>query len=142
MTSPVNMLEVAQAIRPHLSDLLTAPAAQAMEQRLDLILNVVADPEAQSEEIRQLLATAQPTQEWFTLYTQGHPAETILSTIRTYQPLPGKSDAIASPRYRCPVANCHQVWYRRDVNEAIPNCPIHDVQMVRDSKVTVESADS
>lgn len=139
MTPSANMLEAAQAIRPYLSDLLTAPDAKIMGQRLDLILNANIDSEVQSEEIRSLFATTQTTQEWFSLYAEGRPVEKIVSIIRTYQPLPGKSDAIASPRYRCPVANCHQVWYRRDVDEPIPNCPIHDVQMVRDSKVTVES---
>jgi hypothetical protein len=52
-----------------------------------------------------------------------------------YTPLPGSDAQVESPRYRCPVASCHQVWYRPTATEQIPHCPIHDVQMVRDSKV-------
>lgn len=52
-----------------------------------------------------------------------------------YTPLSGSKSQVESPRYRCPVASCHQVWYRPTAIEQIPPCPIHDVQMVRDSKV-------
>lgn len=52
-----------------------------------------------------------------------------------YTPLAGSESRIESPRYRCPVASCHQTWYRHSSDEAIPHCPIHDVVMVRDSKV-------
>ncbi|MBD2425117.1 hypothetical protein [Phormidium sp. FACHB-1136] len=53
----------------------------------------------------------------------------------SYTPLAGSESRVESPRYRCPVASCHQTWYRHIVDEAIPHCPIHDVVMVRDSKV-------
>ncbi|QQE63904.1 hypothetical protein GFS31_05750 [Leptolyngbya sp. BL0902] len=52
-----------------------------------------------------------------------------------YSPLVGSESRVESPRYRCPVASCHQTWYRHSNDEAIPHCPIHDVVMVRDSKV-------
>ncbi|MGF1570353.1 MAG: hypothetical protein ACFCVD_20155 [Nodosilinea sp.] len=54
---------------------------------------------------------------------------------QSYLPLTGSVARVESPRYRCPVASCHQVWYRHDTSEAIPPCPIHDVLFVRDSKV-------
>lgn len=53
----------------------------------------------------------------------------------SYSPLVGSQARVESPRYRCPVANCHQSWYRHEAEEAIPHCPIHDVVLVRDSKV-------
>lgn len=53
----------------------------------------------------------------------------------SYSPLMGSQARVASPRYRCPVANCHQTWYRHEAEETIPHCPIHDVVLVRDSKV-------
>lgn len=52
-----------------------------------------------------------------------------------YTPLVGSESRVESPRYRCPVASCHQIWYRHSSEEDIPHCPIHDVVMVRDSKV-------
>ena len=51
-----------------------------------------------------------------------------------YPPLVGSVSRVESPRYRCPVASCHQVWYRHDPEEPIPHCPIHDLPLVRDSK--------
>jgi hypothetical protein len=53
----------------------------------------------------------------------------------SYTPLAGSESRVESPRYRCPVASCHQNWYRHSNEEPIPHCPIHDVVMVRDSKV-------
>ncbi|MDB9528794.1 hypothetical protein PN498_22570 [Oscillatoria sp. CS-180] len=138
MISQASVLLAAKEIRPYLSELLTAVDAKDMSQRLDLIFSTELDPALQSTEIQRLMSTAETTQEWLKLYLEGKPSEQILPIIRTYQPLPGKAKAIASPRYRCPVANCHQVWYRRDVEETPPNCPIHDVPMVRDSKVTAK----
>ncbi|MGD1940428.1 MAG: hypothetical protein ACFB0G_03890 [Leptolyngbyaceae cyanobacterium] len=135
MTSPSDVLQAAQEIRPYLPDLLTHPDAGIMAQRLDLSLNTAADLEAQSTSILNVLSSAEPTREWARLYLEEHqPAAAILPIIRTYQPLPGKAGVVASPRYQCPVASCHQVWYRRQAADTIPNCPIHGVQMVRESK--------
>ncbi|NJL45487.1 MAG: hypothetical protein HC922_06590 [Leptolyngbyaceae cyanobacterium SM2_3_12] len=53
----------------------------------------------------------------------------------SYSPLTGSSSRVESPRYRCPVAGCHQIWYRQTTTEDIPHCPIHDTPFVRDSKV-------
>jgi hypothetical protein len=136
MTSPTNVLEAARAIRPYLSQLLPHADAEVADKRLELILQTSTDDAARSQEIRALLATAEPTREWLRLYLEEQkPAEEILKIMRTYQPLPGKSGAIASPRYRCPVASCHQTWYRRDASAEIPTCPIHGVKLVRESKV-------
>jgi hypothetical protein len=52
-----------------------------------------------------------------------------------YKPLSDSVSQVESPRYRCPVANCHQTWYRSEASAEIPRCPIHDLQLVRDSKV-------
>jgi len=136
MTSPANVLQAAREIRPYLAELLPPSDAEVADKRLELILHTSTDEAAQSQEIQTLLSASETTHEWMRLYLEEHrPATDILKIIRTYQPLPGKSGAIASPRYRCPVANCHQTWYRREATAAIPDCPIHGVKLVRDSKV-------
>jgi hypothetical protein len=136
MTSPTNVLQAARAIRPYLSQLLPHTDAEVADKRLELILQTSTDDEARSQEILSLLSAAEPTQEWMRLYLEEQkPADEILKIMRTYHPLPGKSGAIASPRYRCPVASCHQTWYRREASAEIPDCPIHGVKLVRDSKV-------
>ena len=135
MTSSPDVLQAAKAIRPYLAELLERPDANAMGDRLELALNATTDTAAQQAEIRRVLSVAEPTREWLRLYLEEQkPAAEILSIIRTYHPLPGKAGVVASPRYRCPVASCHQTWYRREVGAEVPNCPIHGVQMVRESK--------
>lgn len=136
MTSSPDVLQAAQAIRPYLPELLSRPDAEAMANRLDLVLRQTADSAAQQAEVRQVLSLAEPTREWLRLFIEEEtPAAEILTIIRTYQPLPGKAGVVASPRYRCPVASCHQTWYRRAVQADVPDCPIHGIKMVRDSKV-------
>jgi len=135
MTSSPDVLQAAQAIRPYLAELLERPDANVMGERLELALNATTDTAAQQAEIRRVLSVAEPTREWLRLYLEEQkPAAEILSIIRTYQPLPGKAGVVASPRYCCPVASCHQTWYRRKVGAEVPHCPIHGVQMVRESK--------
>ena len=135
MTSYPDVLQAAKAIRPYLAELLERPDANAMGDRLELALNASTDTAAQQAEIRRVLSVAEPTREWLRLYLEEQkPVAEILSIIRTYHPLPGKAGVVASPRYRCPVASCHQMWYRREVGTEVPNCPIHGVQMVRESK--------
>lgn len=136
MTSSPDVLQAAQAIRPYLAELLELPDADAMRQRLELALSATANSTTQQAEIRRVLSLAEPTREWLRLYLEEQkPAAEILSLIRTYQPLPGKAGTVESPRYVCPVASCHQTWYRRDAAAEVPNCPIHGIQMVRESKV-------
>lgn len=136
MTSSPDVLQAAQAIRPYLAELLERPDADAISHRLELALSATANSTTQQAEIRRVLSVAEPTREWLRLYLEEQkPAAEILSLIRTYHPLPGKAGTVESPRYRCPVASCHQTWYRREASAAVPNCPIHGIQMVRESKV-------
>ncbi len=67
--------------------------------------------------------------------TTDHPNRVDTDNGDRYSPLSGSSSRVESPRYRCPVASCHQVWYRHQASDAIPHCPIHDLALVRDSKV-------
>jgi hypothetical protein len=62
-------------------------------------------------------------------------APDIPTPDQRYQPLSDSLSQVESPRYRCPVASCHQTWYRSVASAEIPHCPIHNLQLVRDSKV-------
>jgi hypothetical protein len=141
MRSPSDVLQAAREIRPYLRELLPQPQADDANQRLELILQTATDELSRSQEALALLSTIDVTQEWLRLYLdEHHSAEEILSIIRTYHPLPGKSGAIISPRYCCPVASCHQTWYRRDADAVIPDCPIHGVKLVRESKLPASAS--
>ena len=135
MAPPDKLLTAAQAIRPYLSELLKAPVAQKVGELLEDLLSKSGSEQDVKPKILTVLTEHGPTREWLRLYMdENYPAEAILKVLRTYSPLSDVQHAVESPRYLCPVASCHQQWYRRDRNQTIPNCPIHDVQLVRDSK--------
>lgn len=135
MYSTDEIVKTAQEIRPYLPRLLDAPSAQQVEGKLLDLLGQVSTRPAAAQQIVELLRQQELTREWLRLSLEEHyEAAAILKTIRTYQPLEGSSSPIESPRYECPVASCHQEWYRRSPTAETPRCPIHDVQFVRDSK--------
>ena len=135
MFPPDKLLTAARQIRPYIPELLDAAIAQRVGQQLESLLTTAVSQQDVDQQIVTLLTEHETTREWLRLYIEeNYPADAILKVIRTYFPLPGALHAVESPRYLCPVASCHQEWYRRDREQAIPNCPIHDVQFVRDSK--------
>ena len=135
MLPPDKLLSAARKIRPYIPELLDASLAQSVDKQLEALLSAAISEQSVDQQIQKLLAEHETTREWLRLYVEeNYPADGILKVIRTYYPLPDTLHAVESPRYLCPVASCHQEWYRRDRDQAIPNCPIHDVQFVRDSK--------
>lgn len=144
------IVRTAQEIRPYLMKLLEAPNAQRVDQQLAQLLSQSSDPlgmasaiapqptatqQAITQQIVDVLSQQESTREWLRLaLEERYPAETILRTLWTYHPLSSREHSIESPRYRCPVASCHQEWHRRSPEASIPKCPIHHLQMVRDSK--------
>ncbi|ASC71316.1 hypothetical protein XM38_022680 [Halomicronema hongdechloris C2206] len=135
MYSLEQLLKAVQALRPYLPQLLEAPTAQALDTQL-VALAQAATNTGNGRELWAAIASHDPLRVWVIFYLEhGYDPEASLEAVRTYQPLPSSSHAVTSPRYRCPVANCHHAWYRRSQTEAIPQCPIHGVALVRDSKV-------
>ncbi|HEY9738601.1 MAG TPA: hypothetical protein V6D06_20050 [Trichocoleus sp.] len=135
MYSTDEIVKAAQEIQPYLPRLLDAPSAQQIGSQLSRLLGQVSANSTAAQQIVEVLGQQEPTREWLRLSLEEHYApEAILKTIRTYQPLEGSTSPIESPRYICPVASCHQEWYRRSPSAETPRCPIHDVQFVRDSK--------
>lgn len=136
MYSTEAITQAANDIRPYLPSLLEAPVANRLARQVTALLNQsTADP-ATSQQLADLLSEQEVTRQWLHLYLDEHYSpEAILPLVMTYSPLSGSHNQIESPRYTCPVASCHQTWYRRQPDAAIPHCPIHDLPMVRDSKV-------
>ena len=123
----------ASAIRPYLAQLLDAPIAQAVDRQLQTLLDLEVDAQ---EAFVELLNQHKETREWLRLYLkQAVPAAQILPQMRKYYPLSASLNEIESPRYVCPVASCHQAWFRQDIDEPVPHCPIHGLPLVRESKV-------
>ena len=129
------LLAAAREIRPDIPELLDALLAKKVDEQLESLLSKSASEQDVDKKILQLLSDYEATREWIRLYVEeNYAADAILKEMRTYYPLPGTVHSVESPRYLCPVASCHQRWYRIDREQAIPNCPIHDTQFVRDSK--------
>jgi hypothetical protein len=134
MYSADEIVKTAQEIRPYLSQLLDVPTAQQVEGQLNHLLSPSAEPPA-TQQILSVLSQHEATREWLRLSLEERiGAATIMKSLRTYEPLNGSHSPIESPHYVCPVASCHQEWYRRSPTAEIPRCPIHDLQFVRDSK--------
>lgn len=132
MSASQSLTEAIHAIRPYLPQLLDAPTSQQVNRKLDQLSNT---PEA-AEAVAQVLNQYDTTREWLRLYTEENlAADQILAHMRKYHPLIGSPNTIESPHYVCPVASCHQDWYRGSASQPIPRCPIHDLQLVRASKL-------
>lgn len=126
-----SQLEMLQAIRPYLPELLNAPMAQQIDYQLDELI-----ASSRIEPALEALSKHDASREWLRLYAEGQLAVAeILPHMRKYHPLMDSPNTIESPHYVCPVASCHQEWYRQDQAQAIPRCPIHDVGLVRESKL-------
>lgn len=132
--SPDEICRAAKAIQPYIVELLDAPNAQRLERQLEGLLSESSLKQGSHTELSSLLLEHEATRDWIRLYLEEqYPAEDILKALRIYYPLPGLMNPVESPRYICPVEKCHQDWYRHKREEAIPMCPIHDLQLVIDS---------
>ncbi|MCW6050131.1 caspase family protein [Lyngbya sp. CCAP 1446/10] len=50
---------------------------------------------------------------------------------KSFEPLPGQAQPIASTKYVCPHTDCDMYWIRRSVGQTIPKCSIHrDVELI------------
>lgn len=127
------IVDAAQAIRPYLLDLLDAPHAQHIETQLESWSSDTALDADSYTQLNTILLAHEATREWLRLYLEEkYAVENILDTLRVYYPLRGVMHPIQSPRYICPVEFCHQDWFRHDLDEDIPKCPIHDLQLIID----------
>ena len=129
-----DIVNAAQAIRPYLLELLDAPQAQRIEKKLENFLCGAALESDSYTQLNTILLEHEATREWLRLYLEeDYTADIILDTLRIYYPLRGVMRPMKSPRYICPVEFCHQDWYRQDLDDAIPKCPVHDLQLIIDS---------
>ena len=128
------IINAAQAIRPYLLDLLDAPNAQQIEKQLEnFFCDVALEPDSYTQ-LNTILLEHEATREWIRLYLEEeYVADDILDTLRIYYPLQGVMHPMKSPRYVCPVEFCHQDWYRHDLKEDIPKCPVHNLQLIIES---------
>lgn len=132
--SPDEICKAAKAIQPYIVELLDAPSAQRLERQLEGLLLESSLKQGSHTQLFSLLDESEPTRDWVRLYLEEQcPAEDILKALRVYYPLPGVKNSVESPRYVCPVEKCHQDWYRKNREDEIPVCPVHDLKLMIDS---------
>lgn len=132
--SPDEICKAAIAIQPYVVELLDAPKAQRLERQLEGLLSESLLQQGSHAQLSHLLSENESTRDWIRLYLEErYPAEDILKALRVYYPLPGIENSVESPRYVCPVEKCNQDWYRKNRDDEIPVCPVHDLKLMIDS---------
>jgi Caspase domain len=51
-------------------------------------------------------------------------------SAKGFEPLPGQAQPLAATQYACPHPGCDMTWVRRSVGQSVPQCSIHNVDMV------------
>lgn len=118
-----DIIAAAQAIVPHLPVLVGDDAA-AVRDQLEALLQRTAGGEPVKVELLRVLAQRTGTRNWVRALLD------VPETARAYVPLPGESRSAQLPRYACPEDD-QPPWFRFDVRDQIPRCPIHGVAYVR-----------
>jgi hypothetical protein len=129
---PDRVTELARAIRSDLPRLLAlAPGgertAATIDERLSNLLNGGMDAAELETEILDLLSAPATVRKWAEGFlATGLPPENQRSQ---FGPLAGAGELRRPSRYVCPIGN-DQVFYRRTVGIAVPNCRTHGVPLV------------
>jgi len=117
------VLAAAEAIAPHLS-VLVGDEAPVVQAELDALLARAAAGESVKVRLLKVLAERKGTREWTRRLLD------IPPQVRAYEPLPGKEHRVRLPRYTCPHGD-QDPWFRFDVRDEVPICPVHRVAYVR-----------
>lgn len=125
MSKSNKIIDAARAIRPELETIFgDRDTAQKIDRKLNDLLNV-PDPTLNLKQIKQLLNSNQKTKEWV--------KQKLSSSTKSlgYQGLPGMpSTRLQTQKYRCSEKGCDFVWSRRNLAQAIPKCPHHNVTLI------------
>jgi hypothetical protein len=133
----MTLLEAGRAIRPFITELISATDdAAALDRDLAAALALADEPVAAAEVFRLLMAS-QPAAEWLLDFEDvGLPPALWPAGVVRGVELQGDGAILRSARYRCPAGNDY-TWYRRSVAKPIEKCPTHHVLLVPDPGAAV-----
>jgi hypothetical protein len=122
-----DVLEGACAIRPCLTQLLEARQAAEIDKKLAELLAQSQTDLKVDNQILKLLAKEEATRTWLAAFLEHNlPPE----VTRFYSPPPGIIGPVPGmTKFVCPEGD--YIWYRRSVGEQIPQCPTHQLELVR-----------
>ena len=117
------VITAAEAIIPHLPALV-GDEAPAVRAELAALFARSAAGELIKPRLLRVLAKRDPTREWTRRLLD------VPLQVRAYEPIPGKEHPVRLPRYACPQGD-QDSWFRFDVRDDVPTCPVHHVAYVR-----------
>ena len=128
---PGEIIEGAQAIRPHL-EALVGEQAISVDSELVTWLDLAQQPDQQAEMEKRLLFVLShhdATREWLFDYLRDKQQARNDLQVKSYEPLAGPNTFIPVATYCCPQ-NDYQ-WSQFFVGTPIPQCPTHHIPLVQ-----------
>jgi hypothetical protein len=83
MTQSKTPVSAAQAIRPHLPELLDLETAQAIDNQLEILLAQAESGQSIENQITETLRQYQPTQTWTKRYLKGENPDLITRSLQS-----------------------------------------------------------
>lgn len=126
---PGEIIEGAQAIRPHLKALVGEQAA-SIDTELTTLLILSQQPGQSAEAEKRLLFTLShedATREWLFNYFRARQQEDTEAQLKDYEPLPGPNTPVPAATYCCPQGD--YTWIQYFVGVPVPQCPTHHVYL-------------
>jgi hypothetical protein len=120
------VLDAAQAIRPHLPDLVGAEAGK-VDCELQRLLARAETGETVKIDILRVLSHRDATRQW------ANDLLKVPQRDRSYERLPGKMQRVSVPKYICPKGD-GAPWYRFSIGDQVPLCPKHHIPLIEASE--------
>jgi hypothetical protein len=134
MDDPV--LEAAREIRPFLTDLVGSEAAGPLDDQLAELLGAAQAAQDTVAGLRALLRSDQATSAFLDDVLDDAPEyrptrwQRRAPTRGIFETLPGDLLPMHAGKYGCPTGSDY-TWYRPDVGVPVPDCPTHQVVLVK-----------
>ncbi len=133
----VGVLAAARGIRPYLVELVGPRDAVGLDAEVAGLLTAGGDPAATAHQLSEVLRRRVETRMFLAAVLDDapdhRPPQWRHFAIRNadFSGLAGDQGAVGAPLFRCPVGNDYD-WRRPGVATPVPECPTHQVRLVRD----------
>ena len=117
MYTPEEIIDGAQAIRPHLKTLI-GEEADGVDNELGELLSQAQAGQRVEMQILRIVAGHEATRKWLTDYVkEKKDQQEEANRLKSFNPLPGEHTALPLPRFRCPQGD----YARRLRSDPIPH---------------------
>jgi len=120
------IFKAAHNIRFHLAELVSVEEANRIDIQLGELLSQAKSCEDVQKDLINVLYKNEKIKQWVGAFIQ---AET--HGEKGYSDFPGNNSIpLETDKYMCPEPNCAHLWFRRTIEETIPQCPQHHILLV------------